>query len=703
MKAALIYPPIADPTCGYLSLSYLASYVRAKTDYEIEIIDANIESLDYASRPAHVARLLDSARQKYDRLRSQKLWSKSDRQHCNDLLAGMNLTAEEPANAIALMKDPSRFWDYSEYYRSASVLRRWLNLLATEGIPGQFANFAIPEDCEVNFSNLANLTNDSTLGRLGAPFSDYTLNVLIPRLRTRDVIGIGVTYHEQLPFALYMAREIRHRLPEVPIVMGGTDISQIYKYTRVTDSFKHIFRFADACVIGEGETAFAALLKAYDAGVEQTPKGVVTKASYEAGTMVAPNYEDLDRLPPPSFEDLPWHLYFSPERMIYYAPTRGCYWDRCTFCDYGLADGRPTSPWRQRSINRVLDDLSLLSKEAKFIYFSVDVIAPAYLLKLARGIIDRSIDIRWGAELRLERYFDESQCQLLRESGCIGISVGFESGNQRVLDLIDKGTNVDSVLKVVRSFAAAGTSVQIMGFTGFPTETYDEALDSVRILNDLRSQWVFGGLGKFMLTAGAIVAKKPERFGLKKIGPRDGDDVHCILDFEELEPSKTESEVSAIDAEVDALKHPFELPRPFVGGIDTAHSYFYFDRYGTETRKQLDNAMGTETDESCVELCGTIITDPAAISCISRDDKLHEGEGDELDPIILLNDGRLLPCSWLTAKLARYLDGSHTVDWIEKELSRQSGRRSLLLTTHLHQILDLKLVRFCVPTSTSTR
>jgi len=695
MKVALIYPPIADPTCGYLSLSYLASYVRATTDYEVEIIDANIESLDYASRPAHVARILDSAQQKYDRLRSKTHWSKSDRQHCNDLLAGMSLTPEEPGNAIAVMKDPSRFWDYSEYYRSASVLRRWLSLLATEGIPAQFANFSIPEDCEINFSNLASLTNDSLLDRLGAPFSDYTLNVLISRLRARDVIGIGVTYHEQLPFALYMAREIRRRLPEVPIVMGGTDISQIYKYSRVTDSFKHIFRYADACVIGEGETAFAALLEAYHKGVEQTPRGVVTKASYEAGTMVNPNYEDLDLLPSPSFADLPWHLYFSPERMIYYAPTRGCYWDRCTFCDYGLADGRPTSPWRQRSINRVLDDLSVLSTETKFIYFSVDVIAPAYLLKLARGIIDRGIDIRWGAELRLERYFEASQCLLLRESGCIGISVGFESGNQRVLDLIDKGTNVDSVRKIVRSFAAAGTSVQIMGFTGFPTETYDEAMDSIRVLNDLRSQWVFGGLGKFTLTAGAIVAKQPDRFRVKKIGPRLGDDIHCLLDFEEVEPSKTESEVAAIDAHVDALKHRFELPRPFVGGIDSAHSYFYFDRYGTETRTQLDSAMGTETDESCVELCGSIITDRAAIRYLSHDGRVQEGESDEIDPIILLDDGRLLPCSWLTVELAQYLDGSHTIHWIETELSQQRGSRSLLLTTHLHQILDLELVRFC--------
>ena len=71
----------------------------------------------------------------------------------------------------------------------------------------------------------------------------------------------------------------------------------------------------------------------------------------------------------------------------------------------------------------------------------------------------------------------------------MAISVGFESGNQRVLDLIDKGTRPAQVEQTIVAMNNAGVAVQIMGFTGFPTETRAEAQDSVDFLvdNDLVS------------------------------------------------------------------------------------------------------------------------------------------------------------------------------------------------------------------------
>src|SRR5262249_8450309 len=152
-------------------------------------------------------------------------------------------------------------------------------------------------------------------------------------------------------------------------------------------------------------------------------------------------------------------------------------WNKCTFCDYGLNFGTPTSPWRQRSLDRVLDDLLKARQLTPFVYLSVDVLAPSSLYRLALMMRDRKVGIKWAAEIRLERYFDESRCRVLADSGRVAVSVGFESGNQRILNNIVKGTRLDDISRTIRAFADAGVAVQMMGFTGFPTETRDEALE----------------------------------------------------------------------------------------------------------------------------------------------------------------------------------------------------------------------------------
>ena len=78
MRCTLVYPPLTDPTCGYLSLSYLAAAVRAERDYKVSIIDANIEALHFCSTDAHLAELQLTAEQTLSRLGKKRSWSKPD-------------------------------------------------------------------------------------------------------------------------------------------------------------------------------------------------------------------------------------------------------------------------------------------------------------------------------------------------------------------------------------------------------------------------------------------------------------------------------------------------------------------------------------------------------------------------------------------------------------------------------------------------
>jgi hypothetical protein len=414
------------------------------------------------------------------------------------------------------------------------------------------------------------------------------------RTRRPDLVGINLTFASQTPFGLWLLRLLRDRLPGCHLTVGGTELADIWKYLGDRQRFFQILDDADSGVVGEGESAFVRLLEHLAGRRERDRLGpaVVPHPRHAPGAGVPEfAYERTQALPPPDLTDLPYHRYLSPHRYAYFSPTRGCYWNKCTFCDYGLNHGTPTSPWRQDPVDKAFEDLQAVAATARFVYLSVDVLAPATIPRLAERIIEAGLDVRWGAEIRLERYWTPQRCRTLYASGCRAVSVGFESTSQRVLDLIAKGTRVADVGGIIEAMTGAGIGVQMMGFTGFPSETFDEAMESVRFLTAHRSLWTFGDLGEFVLTPGAIVAREPARFGISNLRTAPGRDIRRSLRYDP--PNRlTDREARELAAAKERLRAG-DFDRPWLGGVDTPHSYFYHDRYGAGVATLIREAVGT--------------------------------------------------------------------------------------------------------------
>ena len=613
MKIALLYPPITDPTSGYHSLNYIDSYARARGFPAADLFDVNIEAFHHTYSPAGMA------------------WLDSCNRAPLHLPAGEPLSAEmlsarqlreakaDPGAvraAVRVLRDPELFYDYPRYDQAVNDVVGWMNYVGAAGFPGQFSSgFQLLATPGVAVGSVAALTDRKVQARYSRPFQAYYDDVLIPRLRAGgyDVIGISVAYNWQLPFALWLLHLIRSALPGVFLIIGGTEVSDTWKYARDKSMFFQVFADVDAAVVGEGETAYTAILEAVGAGrLPAAHPNVRLHPRYGPVRLLPARYEPLADLPTPDFSNLPWDLYLSPEPFVYYAPTRGCYWNKCTFCDYGLNGDSPTSPWRQDTADRMIRDVTEISKQARFIYFSVDVLAPATILRFAERAVAERLDIRWGAEIRLEKYWSDERCELLRRSGCVAVSVGFESGNQRILDLINKGTRPAQVKQTITAMTGAGIAVQMMGFTGFPTETAQEAMDSINFLADNREQWTFGGLGDFVLTSGAIVARQPDRFGVSNIRPFPGSDIARALAYDEPISLQARKEVAVAKARIGGTTYH---RRPWLGGLDTPHTYFYHDRYGPRIRAELARAMLDHADQPFILNGGFIeMPDPETIA-----------------------------------------------------------------------------------------
>ncbi|MEV0253783.1 B12-binding domain-containing radical SAM protein [Streptomyces sp. NPDC050732] len=592
VKVLLLYPPLTDPTAPYHSLTYLRSHVVAQGFPDVGIRDTNVEAFHHTLLPDRHRAVVERAHRRRAHLLAARDLTAEEQRELALLLTAEVSDLRALTAAVDTLRSAEEFYDYRRYRAAVGRIQAWMGLLSTLGHPGQFRGFELHAAPHLNVSDTRTLRSPSVLARVNAPFQPYYDDVLLPEIEAAryDIVGLNITYTAQLPFALWQAALLRERCPDTTLICGGTEVSDLWKYKASERTYDELLDAFDATVIGEGESGFLSLLRARSHGTWPATGNVRPAARHRApaprpsprpsARPSAPTLriERLADLSAPDYTGLPWHLYLSPHRFVYYSPTRGCYWNKCTFCDYGLNGDGPTSPWRQDPVDKVVDQVAEISRQAPFVYFSVDVLAPAMMLKFAEAVTARGIDVSWGAEIRLEKYWSPQKCEVLRRSGCVAVSVGFESGNDRVLGLIDKGVTVEQTRRTVRNLAGAGIAVQMMGFTEFPGETAEEALDSVRFLAGIRDDWTFGGLGSFDLTSGAIIAKDPGRFGVKDTRPVPGTDIHRLLRYRHDE-TWTDTDHARVTRGKLSLQRA-EFDRPWVGGTDTPHSYFYHRRYG---------------------------------------------------------------------------------------------------------------------------
>jgi hypothetical protein len=457
----------------------------------------------------------------------------------------------------------------------------------------EFDNLLPRTKGRLSFYSFADLLNEDLANRVCYPMVRFFEERLRcdSSLSDRDIFGISIVYDHQLIHALHLARLLKRTWPEKQLVLGGTAMSQLYKYLKNKQELKQLFALCDAIVVGEGETAICEM--AAEARPLREAHGLTNTITYDTirDQIRLPDirYENVAALGRPIY-DHPWELYLSPARGINYSPTRGCYWNRCTFCDYGLNTDKPTSPWRERKIDQVISDLQAAQREhaVQYVYFAVDVMAPGYLERLSDGILNSKLDIRWSGEIRMEKIFTPDRCQKMIRSGCVSVSFGMESGNQRILDLIDKGTKVENMAQTMKNFSQAGIAVQLMAFKEFPTESQEERQQTLKFVSENSEFWSAGGIGTFLLTGTSIVAKNPSKFGVILRETQGADVARAMAYTVDSDTNRSVSLTEEADSSFDddSSIFPTTLGRPWAGGTDSLHSMIYYAFYGQSFFKQ---------------------------------------------------------------------------------------------------------------------
>jgi radical SAM superfamily enzyme YgiQ (UPF0313 family) len=202
--------------------------------------------------------------------------------------------------------------------------------------------------------------------------------------------------------------------------------------------------------------------------------------------------------PRPDYDPFPLEDYFAPGRILPYSSSSGCYWNRCLFCPE-RAEG---NPYRPIPVDRVMSDLNILIDKMKpvLIHLLDNAIPPPLMEKIAA----HPPGVPWYGFARISRHLtDLDFCRALKESGCVMLQLGLESGDQAVLDEMQKGIDLEAASQALKALRKAGIATYVYLLFGTPMETLGAARktleftvqhhDQIRFLNlAVFNQPVFG-------------------------------------------------------------------------------------------------------------------------------------------------------------------------------------------------------------------
>ena len=189
---------------------------------------------------------------------------------------------------------------------------------------------------------------------------------------------------------------------------------------------------------------------------------------------------NLDEVAFPDFDGYDFSKYFSPETVIPVQLGKGCYWGKCTFCDFYTGQQK----FDMKSVIRAVDEVEYLSERygSKLFNFVDEAVPPKFYNEFAKEVKRRGLEIYYYSFARLEKAFTADVLQNLYESGARFFMWGYEAESERVMKLMNKGIDLSYRKKILTDARDAGLWNLCTFLLGFPTETSEELQSTIDMI-----------------------------------------------------------------------------------------------------------------------------------------------------------------------------------------------------------------------------
>lgn len=514
LRVTLVYLPATDPSIPASTLALLKAILDREKSFHVNIRDINVETFDSLLRSESLEYMTERIRSKLSGFPDQEKISNEYREKLSSIVSSSPEVISNINEAVKILRTPEKFYSPDSLLFAKIIFQRACELISIS-YDNNFGKYSYSSMSFDSFEEISIAIMKEKDGLLAESFNKKVIPSVLKD--SPDIIGISVQYFSQLIPSLLFSMLLKKVAPDVCIAMGGPIVTW---GSHILGREPRFGKWIDAVAIGEADDSFVTFLN-YISG--KSKKNEVTNFIFYNNdgsidiTKDCNRYVDLNSLPTPDFSSLPMESYFAPDRIICITPTRGCYYNCCSFCNYAFIKH---APYRERDPYLVAEDAKAIRQmtgESVF-SFETDVMSPIYLENLSVALQEVQADIKWHAVARFDKGLTDNVVRTMKNSGCVRIYMGMESASHRILALLKKGINPKRIHDILTYFQEAGISTEVGIIAGFPSETSHDRNETYQFLLKHRKAMTRCDIGKFRLLRGSPIAMDPKRYGIKFTG-----------------------------------------------------------------------------------------------------------------------------------------------------------------------------------------
>ncbi len=265
------------------------------------------------------------------------------------------------------------------------------------------------------------------------------------------------------------------RVAEICRRQGKTVVAGGLHTSVAVDDFLRSGSF-DYLIQGEAEEELPRLLEALEQGdLPRFPAApVVKRAQVIHDLSIVPTVSDYS-LYAPIFDQ-----YRAAPRGIYVETSRGCV-KRCTFCEIARDSGAAASPYRLIPIETAIESIkqAVAQQDVNYVLLtdSIATLSKKHFLNFVSAVSDLpGLTIQFNSTVDC---WDRDRAEACRKVPCT-VWFGFETGSQRLLDFMEKGTKVERAYEAARICSEYGTRGAFNVLLGIPGETEEDYGETLR-------------------------------------------------------------------------------------------------------------------------------------------------------------------------------------------------------------------------------
>ena len=536
MKYLLLFPPQWTPISPHFALTSLLGQLKG-SGFDAHVIDLNIDFFDKVLNKKFIENALNTAISGQDELLKvigkvystqkqlsdypEKMQNKIIKYHSikkiiSDPNNGIDEVLMYVENARNAIRDKESFYYPEVLVKSVNLLDRALEIASLPHFPSKlsFDNYSNPL-FKLNYNSIKYYVFDRDTNM----FWDYYESVFdkIEKYNA-DFIAVSINSSSQIVPGLTLSALLKQKT-KAHINIGGNFFGRVTEKILETKEFFEIF--ADSLSVEEGEGPVIELAKYINGekNIEDVPNLIYLK---DGKVCENPKMKPLklNDMLPESLDEYDLSKYFAPEIVLPFQSSRGCYWGKCSFCDQDFGQ-----EFNVKNIDKAISEMKMYKEKYGISHYEFidESVGPKYMEEFSDRLKDEDLKIKYFCDARLESAFSKSILDKAHQTGLQMVMWGVESGSDKIMELINKGIDLNRRFEILKDSSDAGIWNFAFIFFGFPAETKEDALKTIEML--IANKDVIHSYGRSVFSMGkhAKLAAEPEKYGIIEIIPAEFD------------------------------------------------------------------------------------------------------------------------------------------------------------------------------------